>query len=372
MIDTRYRTALPPSFQNIENKANINCGYNYGGGYGYGYNYGSGNGYTYTFDYGNGYTATVTEKLTPVFSGLNAQSVSVNMNARLYDPAIGRFLSPDPYVPNSSNSQDFNRYTYTRNNPLRYTDPDGEFLLTMLFLHFTDAGYQLQKYISPVAFRVDFRFGTHQTGIGYDAGIGVPKTIPVAPWKEYGQTYFWKNYGDYRGWETRIGTETTYLGLYTSGETKYKAGEFSQTVGYKKIGIPGNMGIDIYNDLWGDGGDRFRTSRVRLNMGLINAENVLFTGDPGLDAKDRDAIKIEECGPKLTYIKKRGDPYAPDPDKYRHGVLSLGMGPVSFGLDSEKIRYGIQNVIVHNLSGSRFFRYEKGVKDRRYIQFGAW
>jgi hypothetical protein len=49
------------------------------------------------------------------------------MNGRLYDPVIGRFFSPDKYVANSSFTQDFNRYTYARNNPLMYTDPDGEF-----------------------------------------------------------------------------------------------------------------------------------------------------------------------------------------------------------------------------------------------------
>jgi RHS repeat-associated protein len=51
----------------------------------------------------------------------------VNMNARLYDPAVGRFLAPDPYVQNPFISQNFNRYSYALNNPLRYTDPDGEF-----------------------------------------------------------------------------------------------------------------------------------------------------------------------------------------------------------------------------------------------------
>jgi RHS repeat-associated protein len=51
----------------------------------------------------------------------------VNMNARLYDPATGRFLSPDPYVQAPDFSQNFNRYSYALNNPLRYTDPDGEF-----------------------------------------------------------------------------------------------------------------------------------------------------------------------------------------------------------------------------------------------------
>ena len=50
----------------------------------------------------------------------------INMNGRLYDPLIGRFFSPDKYVANSTFTQDFNRYSYCRNNPLMYSDPDGE------------------------------------------------------------------------------------------------------------------------------------------------------------------------------------------------------------------------------------------------------
>ena len=48
------------------------------------------------------------------------------MNARLYDPAVGRFLSPDPFVQAPDFSQSFNRYSYCVNNPLRYTDQSGE------------------------------------------------------------------------------------------------------------------------------------------------------------------------------------------------------------------------------------------------------
>lgn len=43
----------------------------------------------------------------------------------MYDPHLGRFISPDPIIPNLYNPQDFNAYSYVRNNPLKYTDPTG-------------------------------------------------------------------------------------------------------------------------------------------------------------------------------------------------------------------------------------------------------
>lgn len=54
----------------------------------------------------------------------------INMNARLYDPFTGRFLSPDPYVQAPDFTQNYNRYSYALNNPLKYGDPNGEFVIT--------------------------------------------------------------------------------------------------------------------------------------------------------------------------------------------------------------------------------------------------
>jgi RHS repeat-associated protein len=50
----------------------------------------------------------------------------INMNGRLYDPILGRMLSPDNYT--HGGSQGYNRYTYAMNNPLKYTDPSGQVL----------------------------------------------------------------------------------------------------------------------------------------------------------------------------------------------------------------------------------------------------
>lgn len=52
----------------------------------------------------------------------------IHMNGRIYDPEIGRFLSPDPYVQVPEYSQNFNRYTYVLNNPLSYTDSSGHMI----------------------------------------------------------------------------------------------------------------------------------------------------------------------------------------------------------------------------------------------------
>lgn len=48
-----------------------------------------------------------------------------NYNARLYDPDLGRFLTPDSIVPDLTNPQSLNRYSYVQNNPVNLTDPTG-------------------------------------------------------------------------------------------------------------------------------------------------------------------------------------------------------------------------------------------------------
>ena len=49
----------------------------------------------------------------------------IHMKGRVYDPVLGRFLSPDPIVQAPTNSQSWNRYSYVFNSPLVYTDPSG-------------------------------------------------------------------------------------------------------------------------------------------------------------------------------------------------------------------------------------------------------
>ena len=49
----------------------------------------------------------------------------IDMNGRIYDPVLGRFLSADPFIQDMTDLQSFNRYSYVLNNPLALTDPTG-------------------------------------------------------------------------------------------------------------------------------------------------------------------------------------------------------------------------------------------------------
>lgn len=51
----------------------------------------------------------------------------INMNGRIYDYKLHRFLQPDNNIQDPYNTQNYNRYAYVMNNPTKYTDPTGEF-----------------------------------------------------------------------------------------------------------------------------------------------------------------------------------------------------------------------------------------------------
>jgi RHS repeat-associated protein len=60
----------------------------------------------------------------------------INMGGRVYDPVLARFLRPDPFacpvaqrirIQAPEYGQNYNRYSYAFNNPLKFTDPNGEF-----------------------------------------------------------------------------------------------------------------------------------------------------------------------------------------------------------------------------------------------------
>ena len=312
---------------------------------------------------------------------------TINMNGRIYDPRLGRFLSPDPYVQAPYNSQNYNRYSYCLNNPLKYTDPTGEkwwhwalgigeiltgglvsgtAITTGLAAYLSpnsNQGYEMQKMISPIAIKLPtLSLGSIQNGLGFDVSIGLPKSHGASYRFNFGATYYFSSYCDYGGWETRTGGEYTFFSFFNYSATEFKSGETSQVTHLFTFGGPffnlkyeNDMKIDFFEKIpgvpHGGYGDRYRTAAVQINMGPLSLGLNMCTGDymAGENGYD-DETKEYKAG-----TDNNGNFF--NPDKYRAGVLSFGIGSFRIGRNSENIRDYIQNQLIHSrMAKPRYFK----------------
>ncbi len=100
--------------------------------------------------------------------------VLINMNGRIYDPVVGRVLSPDNFVQDPFSTQNFNRYSYVLNNPLRYTNPDGNLIFIIPHISFgLEIGIGIPGVLSAsVTGGYNFGSGTPYWSIqGYAGGV---------------------------------------------------------------------------------------------------------------------------------------------------------------------------------------------------------
>ena len=96
----------------------------------------------------------------------------VNMNGRIYDPIQGRMLSPDNYVGDPWNTQGYNRYSYANNNPLVYTDPDGNWIIPVLIAAAIGAGTSAATYAVSAAISGTWNWGSFFKSVGMGALAG--------------------------------------------------------------------------------------------------------------------------------------------------------------------------------------------------------
>ncbi|MBI3059909.1 MAG: RHS repeat-associated core domain-containing protein, partial [Deltaproteobacteria bacterium] len=64
---------------------------------------------------------------------LDPESSLYYYGGRYYDPELGRFISPDPFVARFDDPQNLNRYSYVETNPVNYTGPSGYFSFKKFF-----------------------------------------------------------------------------------------------------------------------------------------------------------------------------------------------------------------------------------------------
>jgi RHS repeat-associated protein len=82
----------------------------------------------------------------------------VNLNARMYDPWLGRFLAVDPVIASIYRLQALNPYSYVENDPLTLSDPSGMCFLTCPFRAIYDAYKTITKSTAGHLGRPKFRF----------------------------------------------------------------------------------------------------------------------------------------------------------------------------------------------------------------------
>lgn len=265
-----------------------------------------------------------------------------NMNGRMYDPLVGRFLSPDPYVQAPDFTQNLNRYSYALNNPLKYEDPDGEWLeqIAWPFFFFVDLlsnvingvdhpgknaaknattmlngmsnAAQINIYsdentkitvgINPFTFDLSANIysragdkGIFHQGFGIGANSG--------PYMDFDASIYFDKFNlsmgfgggnNYSGWNASItwpkgwgiGYGTTNYGNAIGPDGKSNA----QIVGSFTAFFPKGS-FNLQNDFLAfSGQDRWRTSAWELNIGDWSLGSSVYTNDPLNDYGQDDFI----------------------------------------------------------------------------------
>ncbi|MBQ3239017.1 MAG: VCBS repeat-containing protein [Bacteroidaceae bacterium] len=212
----------------------------------------------------------------------------INMNGRVYDPAVAQFLSPDPYIQDASNWLNYNRYAYCYNNPTRYVDPDGELVGILvtgiwdLFSTLFNGGLNFNKQIHQNAWR---------------------KFDPTAPWSKTNKAVQISK-GLIKGDRNKINSSSNFYNRFTN--------EIIQTiVGYvyaHGMNISGNVDrVDYY------GGATFITNENKKKGGGVSFGTYIGIGINGEIDKPFD----EYVTSNPTYMHE-----------YGHYLQSQELGPL--------------------------------------------
>ncbi|MQA41679.1 RHS repeat-associated core domain-containing protein [Rugamonas aquatica] len=100
----------------------------------------------------------------------------IHMNGRTFDPRLGAYMQPDPFVQNPVNLQNFNRYGYCYNNPVTCSDPTGQLFGIDDWIIYT----VIAAWVAEKANIIDAQTARTFTSIAFSAAMGVPQTIGEA------------------------------------------------------------------------------------------------------------------------------------------------------------------------------------------------
>ncbi|MBW9336787.1 hypothetical protein FEE59_25050, partial [Herbaspirillum sp. RU 5E] len=200
----------------------------------------------------------------------------IHMNGRVYDPALGRFMSADPYIQAPDNIQSYNRYAYVFNRPLTMGDPSGYW------------GGFIGKFVGSV-------LGTARDAVKSVVNNSVGRiavTVAVA---------YFTGYYQYGGWGYGI-TGSSSLGL-TNAVVGGAAGAFAGSGGDFRAAIQGGItaaafyGVGSFADSQGWGAGSIGRTAVHALAGC--GTSAAFGGNCSTGAIA--AGFAQAVGPKLQF-----------------------------------------------------------------------
>ena len=333
----------------------------------------------------------------------------MNMDGRMYDYTLGRFLSPDDYVQEPGSSQSYNRYTYCLNNPLKYTDPSGELfgiddliIGTAAFLSSYvgnglsshNWGWQSVKKglfsagMALVGIHTGVMNGSAWSTAGNVAASNVmnslmpPMSIPVSKHLSFSASPFFRlgsdgfTIGIYESLNFSTGDFTVSLGggvgsSYAGwnvgaiigdwgagfGMTTYESSVFNgnllgkQTIGTVSLMYKNNS-FSLSNDLFGDGEDRWRTSAAELNLGEISLGTYVYTNHGSEESKiiagENEKLTDDSKAPILGKNKDGA---------WRNGKVYFSPFWVGYTHNNQSLRIGYSNPIIQNLTQNAVHKY---------------
>ncbi|MDL2227350.1 RHS repeat-associated core domain-containing protein [Bacteroidales bacterium OttesenSCG-928-K03] len=285
----------------------------------------------------------------------------IHMKGRVYDPALGMFLSPDPYVQNMT-TMGFNRYLYCMGNPLMYMDPDGEFVTWSIGkngfsigLNFTPIGVPLGAGLNAGWGKGGFSLGGY-VEVGYRAGgngFGLGASVQLS----YNYNFRYNNssiaftgnvYASAGPFGIGVSASASYNFLYQNWGLSWTS-SFGMSFGIDNVDIGINAGYGSQGAFFDSGmGGAIYTMQEKFNIIMANWKDDLYEefGEEVASTKvlignNKNFKKLHAKNEDANFKNRNGDILdvnSTDPD----GRLSNG-----FTLGEETLYHGSYNSSIY-------------------------
>ena len=352
----------------------------------------------------------------------------INMNGRMYDPIVAKMLSPDNFNATPGSALGMNRYCYVNNNPLKYTDPNGQFLkaiswgflFTCTLIQSGNLSYSTKvantviggmSVMGQATIYKDKNFkltaGLDVFSIGVSANAyynnGDFSANASIGYSLYSKSGYASLNGSYEtgDWQFGVGAgyskgDKGYFPQFSAGATYNSGNSRSYTFGFTHYGGKDaqtnwffsikdrEFSISTTNDAFLGhnigGGDKFRTASLEIGLGELSVGMNIYTNDPGDTENPELDVSYES---KLHGINRSGKG-AYINGRRIHSNLYLGInsgGTVSrIGIDAPWVQDLFQNGIhqswwaklIPGWHGSPYFPTDYDTPTKLYMKTGLY